>query len=183
MLPKSSSACARFTRLVLRRNVSWSISTKWSAKCLCCCGTRQTGIHFHAHGTCSAIAANHGRSGAIATGVDEPDAEWYRGHDGWGRRTYHPVAEDGEWALLDLRQRYRRGPSQRKSRPESSMHSIQLSLKAPAWGWQSAVRSLKRMAAACGPRRMRSAVRHFISRCRSRCTNERWRCDHRIHHR
>ena len=35
-----------------------------------------------------------------------------------GRRTYHPVAEDGEWAPADLRQRYWRGPSQRKSRPD-----------------------------------------------------------------
>ena len=36
--------------------------------------------NFHAHGTCPAIAANHGRSCAIAAGFDEPDAEWHRGH-------------------------------------------------------------------------------------------------------
>ena len=33
-------------------------------------------------GTYPTTAANHGRSCAIATSVDEPDAEWHRGHEG-----------------------------------------------------------------------------------------------------
>jgi signal transduction histidine kinase len=44
------------------------------------------------------------RSGAIATGIDEPDAEWHRGHEEWGGRTHDVVGEVAEWATACFRQ-------------------------------------------------------------------------------
>src|ERR1700757_471505 len=53
----------------------------------------------------------------------------------------------------------------RSRRNRSSMHSLRPKITGLVWGCPSAVRSSRRMAAACGPVALRGAVQRFSSPC------------------
>src|SRR5258707_7804149 len=78
-----------------------------------------------------------------------------------GYRWINRYKEVGPEGLLDL-----------SSRPHSCSHASPLNLKAPTWGWRSAIPSWNRMVAVCGPHHTTDEARRFISLCQPQS----WKC-------
>ena len=108
---------------------------------------------------------DHGRSSAIAAGVDEPHDEQHRCDEGggWDARARHPIAASGKRANYAVGQRYRRGTPSAAGGPDLSMRSLPRSFRVPAWDFGSAAPSWSRMVAACGLPTILRGAQVFIS--------------------